>query len=78
MSSAKIITVKPNQSIWDIALKHHGAIEGVFEIIDENPGFSLNTDLQDNQEINVNNTVINAGVKKYYDDNNIDPASRPI
>lgn len=67
MSKRKTILVKPNQTIWDVALQEHGSIEGVFDILSKNPDLTgLNDELDTAEEIDVDsNLVIDRRFKDY-------------
>lgn len=77
MSKVRQILVKPNQTIWDVALNEFGSIEGVFEILKANDSLeSLNEDLSVGQELKIVNVVLNDTVLEYYKSKNIASASQ--
>ncbi len=80
MSKVKQISVKPNQTLFDIALKEHGSIESVFDVLDNNTQLqNLNSTINVSQELNINSKAIPVKeVIDYYDSRNIEPASQEI
>jgi len=72
---ANRIIVKPNQTIWDIALQEHGSIEGVFNVLAANPELNLSDNLDESEISIVENQVINAPVQEYFKAHGIYPAS---
>lgn len=80
MNNIKQIHVKPNQTIWDIALENFGAIDGVFSIIKHN---SLPNGVNENfatpQVLNIDVKVqVNEDVLLYYKRNNVQPATAGV
>ncbi len=67
------VTVKPDQSLFDIALQETGSIETVFDMAMAN-GIGITDELTTGTVLQVAGTVINK-VKNYYTANDIFPAS---
>lgn|GEM_PF-1055726 len=65
------------QTIWDIALQRYGTIEGVFQILADNPNAIANLDaaLAPGTVLRINDTAIDANILAYYQRNNIAPAT---
>ena len=62
----RIIKVKKNQSLADIALQEYGDIEGVFHLVNDNPELNGITDnVFENDELNIRDEVINQQVKRF-------------
>jgi len=78
MSKTDKILVKPNQTIFDIALKQHGSIESVFDVLENNTELqNLNSNINVSQELNIDSeNVSNKEVTDYYDSRGVDPASK--
>ncbi len=66
--------VRPNQTIWDLALQQHGSIAAVFEVSDINK-IGINEDLEMGRELFVSDTVASRTELDYYRKKNIYPAS---
>lgn len=62
------------QSLWDIALKSMGGIEGVFGLA-EQEDLSLTEELSPGREIGFPQHAVNREIREYYAANRIDPAT---
>jgi hypothetical protein len=52
-----LITSKNRQSLFDIAIIHHGAMEAIFSLADRN-GLAITDDLSVGQSVEVNNAEV--------------------
>jgi len=79
MSKIIEIQVKPNQTIWDIALERHGSIEGLFDLLEHNDFDDVNVELTDTQILLTDkDLVVDETTLAYYKNNNINPASEVL
>jgi len=69
----KTIVVKSRQSVLDVAIQAHGSVESVIEFAILN-GLSLTDELEAGTVVTVG-TEINGKVKRFYDHNDIVPAT---
>lgn len=63
---AKEITVQGNQSNWDVALQEYGSVEGLFLLLEDNPGLTVDSELTPGQKLIIKSPPINADVVGYY------------
>lgn len=73
---SKVVTVLHKQTIWDIAIREYGSIEGVKDIMDYNEGVDLKKSLVVGQLIKIVGEPINKAVVDYYKTNGLIPVSR--
>ncbi len=60
------------QNIYDVAIQEYGGIEGVFQIIRDNPELTLDDDLQPGTKIKIDTTIAsNKVMADYLKDRNI-------
>ena len=72
----KIVTIKQNQSIFDLSLQYYGSIENVYDLIQSNSYFD--SILTDNFNANVLNYTSETNyVNSYFSKNLIDIATKP-
>jgi len=72
----KIVTIKQNQSIFDLSLQYYGTIENVYDLIQSNSYFD--SILTDNFNANVLNYTSETNyVNSYFSKNLIDIATKP-
>ena len=72
----KIVTIKQNQSIFDLSLQYYGSIENVYDLIQSNSYFD--SILTDNFNANVLNYTSEVNyVNNYFSKNLIDIATKP-
>ena len=72
----KIVTIKQNQSIFDLSLQYYGSIENVYDLIQSNSYFD--SILTDNFNANVLNYTSEVNyVNSYFSKNLIDIATKP-
>lgn len=72
----KIVTIKQNQSIFDLSLQYYGSIENVYDLIQSNS--YLDNILTDNFNANVLNYTSEVNyVNSYFSKNLIDIATKP-
>lgn len=72
------IQTQHNQTLIDIALQYTGTVETIFEILQANPRFEIDSQPPAGTEIEIPQHAIKAGnaiVKGFYADNYIVPAS---
>jgi hypothetical protein len=69
----KVVTAVNNQTLYDIALQEMGSIEGVFDILIENPFLRLDMAMSAGTKVLVPEKVISAQVVDYLERNNIKP-----
>ncbi len=69
------ITTYNNQSVFDIALKVYGSIEGVFDLVKNNPGLRFDSLLGSGSILQAPGAVIKQEVVDYYAKNKINPAT---
>ncbi len=74
-------TVKPQQSLFDIAIEVYGDVEGSFWLIEDNPGISLTERLRPAQVLAIRADQVNPRQATYLQDfgpfQTIDEADRP-
>ena len=75
-------TVSEGQSLFDIAIEVYGHVEGVFWLLDDNPGISLTHRLKVGQVLSLRSDVINQRQKDYLIDfapfQTIEEQDRPV
>ena len=49
----QVYKVKRNQNIFDVAVSIHGSIEGIFDLLINNPNLSFHSQLEEGEEINL-------------------------
>jgi phage tail protein X len=64
-----------NQTLFDLALQSLGAVEGVWDLIDANPGLALDMSVPAGFRVMAPDKAINARVVDYYSRNAICPVS---
>lgn len=71
------IIVQDGQTVWDLAIQQYGGVEGVFNLIKDNPGVIAGVDSQlaAGTELKVKSDPVNTDVLAYYTENEIKPAS---
>lgn len=47
----QVYKVKRNQNIFDVAVSIHGSIEGIFDLLINNPNLSFHSQLEEGEEI---------------------------
>ena len=47
----QVYKVKRNQNIFDVAVSTHGSIEGIFDLLINNPDLSFHSQLKEGEEI---------------------------
>ena len=47
----QVYKVKRNQNIFDVAVSTHGSIEGIFDLLINNPDLSFHSELKEGEEI---------------------------
>ena len=47
----QVYKVKRNQNIFDVAVSTHGSIEGIFDLLINNPDLSFHSQLKEDEEI---------------------------
>ena len=67
-----------DQSVFDIAIQEYGSIEGVFDLLKNNPGLEFDSDIESGTALNTSGTIIDQSVVDYYKKNNIKPATGDI
>ena len=72
----KTITVQDRQTIWDIAMQEYGSVEGVFELIDDNPGLTIDSNLTGGQLLKIKSAPVDIATLNYMQQNGIKPVSR--
>lgn len=77
MSNTFQIESKPNQSIWDVAIQYYGAVDGVFDILADNPSLTgvnhlliAGTPLKIKKDFYYNKSVVD-----YFNNNGLIPAT---
>ena len=53
----RVVVATQGQTIYDIAIQEYGCYEGVFQIMKDNEGFGLSTELVAGQSVNIQDTV---------------------
>jgi len=71
----KTVIVEDRQTIWDIAVQEYGGVDGVFQLIEDNPGLTIGSDLQGGQLLKIKSAPVNATVLAYMQLNNVKPVS---
>jgi len=72
------ITVKDRQTIWDIAIQQYGGIEGVQELIDDNPELTRSSILHEGQILKIKSDPVNRDVQVYYKEKRLKPVSSAL
>lgn len=73
MGNYRVIT---GQNIYDVALHLYGSIEGIVDLLINNPGLSLETELRTGQELTyTDGFIINADVVAYNEMHGIVPSN---
>lgn len=70
------VKVENNQTIWDIALRHYGSIDGAFKILQDNPALDLDVDLVQGTLVNINQAPLNKDVVNYLIEKGVNPATK--
>lgn len=71
-----IYTVKPGQSIFDVALYLYGSIEGLFDLLISNPELSMTVELSHGQElVHHEDFVLNESIANEFKKRGIVPSS---
>lgn len=75
---ARKVTVKSGQSIFDIALQEYGSVEGVYNLMQDNPARipSLDVDLLPGDVLLIGSDPVQKDVTDYYTRNSVFPATR--
>ena len=47
-----------DQSVFDIAIQEYGSIEGVFDLLKNNPGLEFDSDIESGTALNTSGTII--------------------
>jgi hypothetical protein len=71
----KSITAQFGQTIFDISLQELGSIEGVFDLLEANPGLQLDMAVSVGTNVKKPTPVIDLRVAEYYSRNGITPVS---
>jgi len=69
------IVVRENQTPYDLAIEAYGSVEGVFQLMDDNPWISLDAMPDVGRRVVVNGEALNAEVKDYLTRKKIEPAN---
>jgi hypothetical protein len=70
------VKVENNQTIWDLALRHYGSIDGAFKILQDNPTLDLDVDLVQGTLVNINQAPLNKDVINYLIEKGVNPATK--
>ena len=54
----QVYKVKRNQNIFDVAVNTHGSIEGIFDLLINNPDLSFHSQLKESEEIYWNKNLL--------------------
>ena len=54
----QVYKVKRNQNIFDVAVSTHGSIEGIFDLLINNPDLSFHSQLKADEEIFLDNITL--------------------
>jgi hypothetical protein len=74
--AVKKITVLPNQSIWDISVQYFGSVDGVKQLILDNPNScDFENSLVPGTLLVIQDAPINKAVVEYFDNRIIKPAT---
>ncbi|MFU8843476.1 MAG: hypothetical protein ACNA7V_06665 [Bacteroidales bacterium] len=71
----RTVTTRQKQSVFDIALQAMGSFEGVFAIMEMNPGLEFDHIFEPGTEIMVPDKPLNRRITDYYAQNGIIPTS---
>lgn len=72
----KIITVMDRQSIWDIAVQEYGSIDGVKQLIIDNPTkCNFETGIDIGTKLIISQKQMNQKVYDYFNNKKINPAT---
>jgi hypothetical protein len=74
--AVKVVTVLDRQTIWDIAIREYGSVEGVFTIMEDNEGIDLVAPLVVGSLLKINKAPINKPVVDYFYNKNLHPISK--
>lgn len=69
------VTVKNDQTIYDIAVQEYGSIEGIFWLMEDNPELNLQDDLVVGGQLLIRDSVIDPELKSYLQENGVSPAN---
>lgn len=69
------ITVRGRQTIWDIAIQQYGGVEGIQELIDDNPELTRNSILFEGQLLKIKSLPVNRDIQVYYKERRLKPVS---
>ena len=73
---SKKIEVQNNQTIYDIAIQEYGDVEGVKQILNDNPGIDLDVDIVPKSILIIGADPINKEVVEYLKIHDIKPANK--
>lgn len=74
--SERIIIVQDRQSIWDIAIREYGSVEGVFRLLEDNPDLTgLDAPLSAGQSLVVRQAPVDTDVVRWYADRGLYPVT---
>lgn len=59
------------QSLFDLALQEYGAIEAVFDVMENNNISNINSPISDGDKIVIKGEIVNPSIASYYKENNI-------
>jgi hypothetical protein len=73
---SKIVEIKEGQSVWDLAIQHHGSIEGVAQLLLDNPSLDLqNTPVQGSLIVIDETKMVDKDVVNYLQEKGAVPAN---
>lgn len=74
--ATKRITVLPGQSIWDLAIIHYGHVDGVKQLILDNPATcNFSGDITPGTELVISQDPINKLVVEFFEQQPLKPAT---
>ncbi|MBA3901185.1 MAG: hypothetical protein H0X62_13430 [Bacteroidetes bacterium] len=68
------ITVREGQNIFDVALQKYGSIEGALQLVKDNE--LKGWEVKEGTEITANGDVMDERVIRFYEENNVVPATK--
>jgi phage tail protein X len=69
------VNSKSGQSIWDIAIRHMGGVESVFELLQLNPGITIDQTIPAETVVYLPELADRQRVVDYYQLNSIEPST---
>ncbi len=74
--AVKTVEVLHRQTISDIAIQEYGGVEGLLQLIKDNEGLTLTSNLTTGQLLKITAIPVNKVIAAYFKDNNLHPATK--